>query len=254
MATFTQTNPCTLWPGARVSRLSHPGCLPCTTTDGSAVQPKHEGACLACLVRAGRPFLLSRPSMGCEAEAACLAVVPPSPRINSAAFNRTWRCALPALLAEHDRALSHACGSHARDSKGTGAFSDGLDHHCQHQSGVPSVDPLSLADFGACYALAINISDASVRIGGGRKTERRPVHACSKHTFQKGDTLMWHAGHFPDRVFAEHVITPWLDNYPPGAEGDASEWLQVRASRKGGEGGVGEPAASACGAPEFARG
>lgn len=174
------------------------GCLPCV--QGSELR---DSQCVACLIRSGKPFFVGRPSMGCEVEAGCLATVQPVPRMGSKQFNRSF-------------------------TVGTGHF-DTLQNECQHIAGVVSQGPLDIAEFGYCYAQAVNASDVSVRLGGGYKAEvplREPADACMKHSsHQKADALIRKAGHYPRLILGPNVLQPWLEPAPEGSDRDGLPWL-----------------------------
>ena len=174
-------------------------CLPCA--QGSRL---HDAQCLACLLLSGQPFFVGRPSMGCEVEAGCLATVQqPVPPFGSKAFNRSF-------------------------TVGTGHF-DTLQQECQHIAGITSQGPGDIAEFGYCYALSVNVSDISVRLGGGYEVDkplRSPTNACVRHSsHQKADTLIGKAGHFPRLILGPSVLNPWMYPAPEGSEHDGLPWL-----------------------------
>ena len=174
------------------------GCLPCA--QGSNLR---DAQCLACLLRSNVPFFVGRPSMGCEVEAGCLATVQTVPLIGSKAFNKSF-------------------------TLGTGHFGS-LQKECQHIAGITSEGPADIAEFGYCYALSVNASDMSVRLGGGYDADRplrTPTNACAKHSsLQKADSLINKVGHFPHLILGASVLNPWMDLAPEGSDGDGLPWL-----------------------------
>ena len=141
--------------------------------------------------------------MGCEVEAGCLATVQPVPPFGSRAFNKSF-------------------------TVGTGHF-DTLQKECQHIAGVTSQGPNDIAEFGFCYALSINASDVSVRLGGGYDADkplRTPSDACVRHSsHQKADTLIGKAAHYPRLILGSNVLNPWMDPKPEGSDEDGLPWL-----------------------------
>ena len=166
-------------------------CLPCRSAADVALVASNGGGrrtialvdvrCVACLIRAGRPFMIGRTSMGSEVDAACFAGIH-RPAVGSSAVRAQFNKRLRSTLSTN--------------------------------AGVRTADAEDAYAYGRCFAAAVNVSDVMMRWQELPKL-RPPLDSCNSagKTYQKTDALLWSSGHWPCFLVGTRALQPWLE--PP---------------------------------------